>query len=240
MSISAPFIRRPIATSLLMAAIVLLGIVGYPLLPVAPLPQVEFPTIQVSVQYPGASPETMASAVATPLERQFAQIPGVSQIVSTSALGNTSIAVQFVLSRSIDAAAQDIQTAINQAGGQLPPDLPSPPLYRKVNPADPPVVIISVQSDILPIEQVDDYADTRLAQQLSQITGVGQVNITGEQKPAIRIRLDPDLVAALGLGLEDVRTVVNNATVDRPKGAFEGPRQAFAVLANDQVLAAKR
>ena len=223
-----------------MAAIVLLGIVCYPLLPVAPLPQVEFPTIQVTVTYPGASPETMASAVATPLERQFAQIPGVSQIVSTSALGNTSIAVQFVLSRSIDAAAQDIQTAINQAGGQLPTDLPQPPLYRKLNPADPPIVIIAVQSEVYPIDQVDDFADTRIAQQLSQIQGVGQVNITGEQKPSIRIRLDPDRVAALGLGLEDVRTVVNNATVDRPKGAFDGPRQAFAVLANDQLLVAKR
>ncbi|WP_431267214.1 efflux RND transporter permease subunit [Dankookia sp. P2] len=238
MTISGPFIRRPIATSLLMAAIVLLGIVCYPLLPVAPLPQVEFPTIQVTVNYPGASPETMASAVATPLERQFAQIPGVSQIVSTSALGNTSIAVQFVLNRSIDAAAQDIQTAINQAGGQLPTDLPQPPLYRKLNPADPPIVIIAVQSEVYSIDQVDDFADTRIAQQLSQIQGVGQVNITGEQKPSIRIRLDPDRVAALGLGLEDVRAVVNNATVDRPKGAFDGPRQAFAVLANDQVLRA--
>ncbi|RAI58904.1 acriflavine resistance protein B [Roseicella frigidaeris] len=223
-----------------MLAILLLGAVCYPLLPVAPLPQVEFPTIQVTVTYPGASPETMASAVATPLERQFAQIPGVSQIVSTSALGNTSIAVQFVLSRSIDAAAQDIQTAINQAGGQLPTDLPQPPLYRKLNPADPPIVIIAVQSEVYPIDRVDDYADTRIAQQLSQISGVGQVNVTGEQKPSMRIRLDPERVAALGLGLEDVRAVVNNATVDRPKGSFDGPRQAFAVLANDQVLGAKR
>jgi hydrophobe/amphiphile efflux-1 (HAE1) family protein len=238
LNISAPFIKRTIATSLLMAALLLLGIVAYPLLPVAPLPQVGFPTIQVTVQYPGASPETMASAVATPLERQFAQIPGVSQIVSTSALGNTTIGVQFILSRSIDAAAQDVQTAINQAGGQLPPDLPQPPLYRKLNPAHPPVVIISVQSDIFPIEKVDDFADTRIAQQLSQIAGVGQVNITGEQKPAIRIRLDPDRLAALDLGLEDVRTVVTNATVDRPKGSFGGPRQASAVLANDQVLKA--
>jgi hydrophobe/amphiphile efflux-1 (HAE1) family protein len=238
--ISGPFIRRPIATALLMLAVVLLGAVCYPLLPVAPLPQVEFPTIQVTVTYPGASPETMASAVATPLERQFAQIPGVSQIVSTSALGNTSIAVQFVLSRNIDAAAQDIQTAINQAGGQLPTDLPQPPLYRKLNPADSPIVIIAVQSEVYPIDKVDDYADTRIAQQLSQIQGVGQVNITGEQKPSMRIRLNPDRVAALGLDLEDVRAVVNNATVDRPKGSFDGPRQAFAVLANDQLLGAKR
>ncbi len=236
MNPSALFIRHPIGTSLLMLAFVLLGVVAYPLLPVAPLPQVEFPTIQVTVNYPGASPETMASAVATPLERQFAQIPGVTQIVSTSALGNTSIGVQFVLSRDIDAAAQDIQTAINQAGGQLPTDLPAPPLYRKLNPADPPVVIIAVQSDTAAIDQVDDFADTRIAQQLSQISGVGQVNITGEQKPSIRIRVDPDRIAALGLGLEDVRTVINNATVDRPKGSFDGPRQAYAVLANDQVL----
>ncbi len=236
MNPSGLFIRHPIGTSLLMLAFVLLGVVAYPLLPVAPLPQVEFPTIQVTVNYPGASPETMASAVATPLERQFAQIPGVTQIVSTSALGNTSIGVQFVLSRDIDAAAQDIQTAINQAGGQLPTDLPAPPLYRKLNPADPPVVIIAVQSDTAAIDQVDDFADTRIAQQLSQISGVGQVNITGEQKPSIRIRVDPDRIAALGLGLEDVRTVINNATVDRPKGSFDGPRQAYAVLANDQVL----
>ncbi len=236
MNPSALFIRHPIGTSLLMLAFVLLGVVAYPLLPVAPLPQVEFPTIQVTVNYPGASPETMASAVATPLERQFAQIPGVTQIVSTSALGNTSIGVQFVLSRDIDAAAQDIQTAINQAGGQLPTDLPAPPLYRKLNPADPPVVIIAVQSDTAAIDQVDDFADTRIAQQLSQISGVGQVNITGEQKPSIRIRVDPDRIAALGLGLEDVRTVINNATVDRPKGSIDGPRQAYAVLANDQVL----
>lgn len=240
MNISGHFIRRPIATSLLMLAFLLLGVIAYPLLPVARLPQVEFPTIQVSVQYPGASPETMASAVATPLERQFAQIPGVNQIVSTSALGNTSIAVQFILGRSIDAAAQDIQAAIQAAGGQLPADLPQPPTYRKVNPSSPPAVIIAVQSDVLPITEVDDYADTRIAQQLSQIAGVGQVSISGEQKPSIRIRLDPDRLAALGLGLEDVRAVVNNATVDRPKGSFDGPRQAFAVLANDQVLSPRQ
>ena len=238
MNISKPFIERPIATSLLMAGILFAGLVGYPLLPVAPLPQVDFPTIQVSTSLPGANPETMASAVATPLERQFAQISGVSQMTSTSGLGTTSITLQFDLDRNIDAAAQDVQAAINAAGGQLPQDLPSPPTYRKVNPADSPIMILAVQSDTLPLTAVDDAADTILAQQMSQIPGIAQVNIGGEQKPAVRVQIDPAKIAALGISLEDVRTALGAATVNAPKGSFDGPRQSFTIYANDQLLQA--
>jgi hydrophobe/amphiphile efflux-1 (HAE1) family protein len=238
MDISRPFIERPIATSLLMAGILFAGLVGYPLLPVAPLPQVDFPTIQVSAALPGANPETMASAVATPLERQFAQISGVSQMTSTSGLGTTSITLQFDLDRNIDAAAQDVQAAINAAGGQLPQDLPSPPTYRKVNPADSPIMILAVQSDTLPLTAVDDAADTILAQQMSQIPGIAQVNIGGEQKPAVRVQIDPAKIAALGISLEDVRSALGTATVNAPKGSFDGPRQSFTIYANDQLLQA--
>ncbi|HWK44155.1 MAG TPA: multidrug efflux RND transporter permease subunit [Stellaceae bacterium] len=236
MSISAPFIKRPIATSLLMAAVFLVGVVAYPLLPVAPLPQVDFPTISVSAQLPGADPQTMASSVATPLERQFSQIAGVAQLTSTSALGVASITIQFDLNRNIDGAAQDVSAAINAAGGQLPKNLPSPPTYRKVNPADSPVLLLAVQSESLPITDVDNYADTVIAQQLSQISGVAQVLITGEQKPAIRVQVDPAKLASRGLSLEDVRTALTNATVDAPKGSFDGARQSFTIFNNDQLL----
>jgi HAE1 family hydrophobic/amphiphilic exporter-1 len=238
MNLSAPFIARPIATSLLMAGILLIGIAAYPLLPVAPLPQVDFPTIQVSAQLPGASPETMASSVATPLERQFAQIPGVSQMTSTSALGSTSVTVQFDLERDIDAAAQDIQAAINAAGGQLPKNLPNPPSYRKVNPADSPILLVSVRSDVLPLTAVDDYAENILAQQISQISGVAQVTIGGQQKPAIRVQIDPAKIASLGIGLEDIASVISAATVDSPTGSIDGARRNFAIYDNDQLLAA--
>src|ERR1700753_3245169 len=196
--ISPPFIRFPIGTSLLMAGILFIGLVSYPLLPVAPLPQVDFPTIQISASLPGGSPETMAASVAQPLERQLAQIPGIAQMTSTSSLGSTSITIQFDLNRNIDGAANDIQGAINAASGQLPKNLPSPPTYRKVNPADSPIMLLSATSDSLPITAVDDYADTILAQQLSQISGVGQVVIAGEQKPAVRIQVDPAKLASLG------------------------------------------
>jgi hydrophobe/amphiphile efflux-1 (HAE1) family protein len=239
MSLSSPFIKRPIATSLLMAAVFLVGIAAYPILPVAPLPQVDFPTIQVSAQLPGADPQTMASSVATPLERQFSQISGVSQLTSTSALGVASITIQFDLNRNIDAAAQDVQAAINAAGGQLPKNLPNPPTYRKVNPADAPVLLLAVQSESLPITEVDNFADTVLAQQLSQISGVAQVLITGEQKPAIRVQVDPGKLASLGLSLEDVRTTLVAATVDAPKGSFDGPRQSYTIYNNDQLLKAE-
>jgi hydrophobe/amphiphile efflux-1 (HAE1) family protein len=238
MNVSAPFIARPIATSLVMAGILLIGAAAYPLLPVAPLPEVDFPTIQVSSQLPGASPETMASSVATPLERQFSQIPGVTQMTSTSALGSTSITVQFELSRDIDAAAQDIQAAINAAGGQLPKNLPNPPTYRKVNPADSPILIFAVRSDVLPLTAVDDYAENILGQQISQITGVAQVSVGGQQKPAIRIQVDPAKLASLGIGLEDVATVIATATVDSPMGSIDEARRNFAIYDNDQILAA--
>ncbi len=240
MSISTPFIRRPVATSLLMAALVLVGIAAYPLLPVAPLPRVDFPTISVTGTLPGASPETMASSVAQPLERQFSQISGVSQMTSVSVLGSTQVTVQFELERNIDAAAGDIQAAINAAGGQLPKDLPSPPTYRKVNPADSPILILSVQSDTLPLIEVDDWADNILSQQISQISGVSQVSIGGEQKRAVRVQVDPARLAAMGMTLEDVRNTLTNSTVNSAKGSIDGPRQALAVYDNDQLTVAKQ
>jgi HAE1 family hydrophobic/amphiphilic exporter-1 len=232
---SEPFIRRPIATSLIMIGILFVGLVAYPKLPVAPLPQVDFPTIQVSAALPGASPETMASSVAQPLERQFARIPGVAQTTSSSGLGSTTVVVQFDLDRDIDAAANDIQAAINAAAGQLPSDLPSPPTYRKVNPADSPIMILSATSDTLPLTEVDDNADTKLAQQISQIDGVGQVSIGGEQKPAVRVQLDPAKLVTKGLSLEDVRTALSVTTVNQPKGNVDGTERSFTIYANDQL-----
>jgi HAE1 family hydrophobic/amphiphilic exporter-1 len=237
-NISARFIERPVATSLLMAGIFLVGVVVFPLLPVAPLPQVDFPTIQVSASLPGASPETMASSVAQPLEFQFGQIPGVSQLTSTSVLNNTTIVVQFDLDRNIDAAAGDIQAAIDAAAGQLPKNLPTPPSYKKVNPADSPILVMSVQSDVLPTTVVDDAAETIIAQQISRVPGVGIVSIGGQQKPAIRVQVDPAKLAALGIQLEDVASVITAATVDAPKGSVNGPEHSFAIYDNDQLLKA--
>ncbi len=238
MSISSLFIRRPVATSLLMAAILLIGIAAYPLLPVAPLPRVEFPTIQVTANLPGASPETMASTVAQPLERQFSQVSGVAQMTSVSVGGSTQIVVQFDLDRNIDGAALDIQAAINNAGGQLPRNLPNPPIFRKVNPADSPILILAVQSEVLPLIEVDDYADNILSQQISQISGVSQVSIGGEQKRAIRVQVDPARMAAMNMTLEDVRQPLVTATVDAPKGTLDGTSQAFSIYANDQLTKA--
>ncbi|WGS20559.1 MULTISPECIES: multidrug efflux RND transporter permease subunit [unclassified Bradyrhizobium] len=238
-SISSPFIRYPIGTSLLMAGILFVGLVAYPLLPVAPLPQVDFPTIQVSASLPGASPETMASSVAQPLERQFAQIPGIAQMTSTSSLGSTSVTIQFDLGRRIDAAAGDVQAAINAASGQLPKNLPSPPTYRKVNPADSPIMILSATSDTLPLTTVSDRTDAQLAQQISQISGVAQVFVGGQQKPSIRIQVDPAKLVAKGLSLEDVRAQIAIATTDSPKGNIDGERHAFTIYANDQLMQAK-
>ncbi len=237
--ISAPFIKFPIATTLLMVGLLCIGLVAYPLLPVAPLPQVDFPTIQVSASLPGGSPETMASSVAQPLERQFAQIPGVAQLTSISTLGNTSVTLQFDLDRNIDGASNDVQAAINAAGGQLPKNLPTPPTYRKVNPADKPILLLSATSDTLPLTEVDDNADTKIAQQISQISGVSQVVIGGEQKPSIRIQLDPAKLVTKGLSLEDVRQVINVTTVDSPKGNIDGTQQSFTIYANDQLTASK-
>jgi HAE1 family hydrophobic/amphiphilic exporter-1 len=237
--ISAPFIRLPIATSLLMIGVLFVGIVAYPRLPVAPLPQVDFPTIQVSASLPGASPDTIASAVAQPLETQFAQIPGVSQMTSTSVGGSTAITIQFNLDRNIDAAANDVQAAINAASGQLPKNLPSPPTYRKVNPADSPILLLGATSDTLPLTEVDDNVETKLAQQISQISGVAQVLIGGQQKPAIRIQLDPAKLVAKGLSLEDVRTPLSVSTVDNPKGTIRGPKRSYTIYTDDQLTKSK-
>ena len=237
--ISAPFIRYPIGTSLLMAGILFVGLVAYPLLPVAPLPQVDFPTIQVTANLPGGSPETMASSVAQPLERQFAQIPGIAQMTSTSYLGTAAITIQFDLNRNIDGAANDVQGAINAASGQLPKNLPSPPTYRKVNPADSPILLLSATSDTLPLTTVSDAVDAQLAQQISQISGVAQVFIGGQQKPSIRIQIDPAKLVAKGLSLEDVRSQIAITTVDSPKGNIDGATRAYTIYANDQLLDSK-
>jgi HAE1 family hydrophobic/amphiphilic exporter-1 len=239
-SISSPFIRFPIGTSLLMAGILFVGLVSYPLLPVAPLPQVDFPTIQVSATLPGGSPETMAASVAQPLERQLAQIPGIAQMTSTSSLGSTAITIQFDLNRNIDGAANDIQGAINAASGQLPKNLPSPPTYRKVNPADSPIMLLSATSETVPLIRLSDAIDVQLGQQISQISGVAQVFIGGQQKPSIRVQIDPAKLVAKGLSLEDVRGQIAINTVDSPKGNIDGPKRAYTIYANDQLIDAEK
>ncbi|WP_368648717.1 efflux RND transporter permease subunit [Castellaniella ginsengisoli] len=236
MNLSEPFIRRPIGTSLLAMALFLLGLAVFPLLPVAPLPQVDFPTIQVTAKLPGGNPETMATSVAQPLEREFSTIPGLVQMSSENALGSSRITLQFALDRNIDGAALDVQTAINAASRQLPSNLPSPPTFRKVNPADFSILILSVQSDVLPVTEVNDFADNILAQQLSRVEGVGQVNIFGQPKPAVRIQVDPRKIAALGLDLESIRGVIATTTVNRPKGMIDGSHQSYTIYTNDQVL----
>jgi HAE1 family hydrophobic/amphiphilic exporter-1 len=238
-NISEPFIRHPIATSLLMAGLLFVGIIAYPNLPVAPLPQVDFPTLQVSAQLPGASPETMASAVAQPLETEFAQISGVSQMTSISTLGSTSITLQFDLNRDIDGASSDVLEAINAAGGQLPKTLPSPPTFKKVNPADAPILLLAASSASLPLTEVDDQVQTKLVQQISQIPGVAQVTVGGQQTPAIRIQLDPAKLVAKGLSLEEVRAPLSITTVDDPKGTIYSGTRAFTIYTNDQLTKAK-
>jgi hydrophobe/amphiphile efflux-1 (HAE1) family protein len=239
MNISATFIGKPIATILLMVAILLLGLIGYELLPVAALPDVDSPTIQVTAQLPGADAQTVASTVATPLERQFGEIPGLSQMTSSSALGYTEVTLQFDRSRTVDSAAQDVQAAINATAGQLPPNLLNPPIYRKTNPADTPVLLLAVTSDTLPLTKVSDYANSILAQKISQMPGVGLVSVGGEQNPAIRVQINPAVLAAEGLDLEAVRTALANATVDQPKGALYGAQQAAVLQTNDQLMTAK-
>ena len=236
MNISSGFIRRPIATSLLMVAIVSLGIIGYESLPVAALPNIDSPTIQVTAQLPGADPETVAATVATPLERQFGQIPGLSQMTSSSGTGFTQVTLQFDRSRTIDSAASDVQAAINATAGQLPASLLNPPIYRKTNPADTPILLVSLSSDTLPITTVSDYANSLLAQKLSQVPGVGLVGIGGLQSPSIRIQVNPAQLAAANLDLEQVRTALVNATVDQPKGQLYGGQQTYALQTNDQLL----
>src|SRR5690348_11856302 len=219
MNISAPFIKRPIGTSLLAAALLMAGALAFNHLPVAPLPQVEFPVISVGASLPGASPEIMASAVATPLERQFGRIAGINQMTSTSQLGSTGITLQFDLSRNIDAAARDVQAAINAARSQLPANLPGNPTYRKVNPADAPALILALTSDTLPVSRVYDLASSILAQEVAQIAGVGQVTVGGGALPAVRVELNPNVLNAYGISLETVRSVLAQANAHRPKGA---------------------
>jgi hydrophobe/amphiphile efflux-1 (HAE1) family protein len=235
MSISEPFIRRPIATSLLMLGVLVFGIGAYNLLPVAAVPNVDFPTIAVTAQYPGADPSTMASAIATPLEQQFTSIPSLSQMTSWSGVGVTSITLQFDLSRNIDAAASDVQQAINAASGLLPQDMPTPPTYRKVNPADFAVLIYAVHSDAVPPYKVDEYANNVLAERLSTEPGVGQVFVFGSMPYAARVQINPAALAAKGIGLEDVRNALVAATVNRPKGEIQGEHQAIALDTNDQL-----
>jgi multidrug efflux pump len=236
MSPSRPFILRPIATSLLMAGLLLAGIVAFRQLPVSALPEVDYPTIQVITFYPGASPEVMASAVTAPLERQFGQVPGLNQMTSTSSEGSSVITLQFALDLNIDVAEQQVQASINASGTYLPRDLPNPPIYSKTNPADTPVVTLALTSKTLPLSKVEDLADTRLAQKISQLAGVGLVSISGGQKPAVRIQANPTALSSYGLTMEDIRTAVAQANVNQAKGAFDGSRQSYSIGANDQLL----
>ena len=237
-SVSAPFIRRPIATSLLGVAVLLGGVLGYWLLPVSALPQVDFPTIQVTTQLPGANPDTTASLVTAPLERQFGQIPALTTMTSSSSYGISQITLQFELNRDIDAAAQDVQSAINAAGSTLPRNLPYPPTYSKVNPADVPVVTLALTSDTIALRQLSDIADTLLAQRLSEVTGVGHVSVEGGIRPAVRVQADLARLAAYGIGLEDLRFAIVNANVAGPKGSFDGAHHSYTIAANDQIAAA--
>jgi hydrophobe/amphiphile efflux-1 (HAE1) family protein len=238
MNISEPFIRRPVATSLLALAVLLAGVAAFWRLPVAPLPQVDFPTLQVQANLPGASPETMASSVATPLERRFGRIAGVNEITSSSTQGATSITMQFDLDRNVAGAARDVQAAINAAGGELPPNMPARPNYRRANPADAPILIIALSSETVPLGQIFDVANTVLALKISQLDGVGQVFVGGGQQPAVRVQVDPATLAGMGLGVGDVRNAIARATVDSPKGAVHGTAQAYTVDANDQLFGA--
>ena len=239
MSPSRPFILRPVATSLLMAAILLAGTVAFFQLPVSALPEVDYPTIQVVTFYPGASPDVMASAVTAPLERQFGQVPGLQQMTSTSSGGCSIIVLQFTLSLNIDVAEQEVQASINAAQSYLPPDLPTPPIYSKTNPADFPILTLALSSKTLPLPQVEDLADTRLAQKISQLPGVGLVSISGGQKPAVRVQVNPTALSAHGINLEDVRTALQQTSVNLAKGSFDGPHQDYQIDANDQLRTSK-
>src|SRR6185312_10096789 len=236
MSPSRLFILRPVATSLLTVGLLLVGIVAYRALPVSALPEVDYPTIQVMTFYPGAGPDVMASSVTAPLERQFGQVPGLSQMTSTSSTGSSLITLQFNLNEDIDIEEQQVQAAINSGGTYLPKDLPNPPIYSKVNPADAPILTLALTSDTLPLSKVEDLADTALAQKISQLPGVGLVSISGGQKPAVRIQANPTALASYGMSLEDLRTALGNQNVDQAKGVLNGPRQQFTIGANDQLL----
>src|ERR1022692_1265336 len=236
MSISRPFILRPIATSLLMTGLLLVGIVAYRQLPISALPQVDYPTIQVVTFYPGASPDETASSITAPLERQFGELPGLSQMTSSSSFGASVVTLQFTLEENIDVAEQEVQAAINSAQTYLPADLPTPPIYSKVNPADAPILTLAMTSDSMPLPQVEDLADTTFAQKISQLPGVGLVSISGGQKPAVRIMANPTALASYGMSLEQLRTVIAQVNVDQAKGQLQDNRQAYTIGANDQLF----
>ncbi|MGB6818281.1 MAG: efflux RND transporter permease subunit, partial [Pseudolabrys sp.] len=238
MSVSSPFIQRPIATSLLGVAVMLGGFLGYWWLPVSALPQVDFPTIQVTTQLPGANPDTIAALVTAPLERQFGQIPALQTMTSSSSFGISQVTLQFDLNRDIDAAAQDVQSAINAAASTLPRNLPYPPLYAKVNPADSPIITLSLTSQSIDLRALSDMADTIMTPRLSEVTGVGHVSVQGGIRPAIRIQADLSRLAAYGIALEDVRTAIVGANVAGPKGSLDGAHQSYSISANDQITAA--
>src|SRR5215467_5313344 len=238
MSPSRIFILRPVATSLLMIAVMLSGILAFQFLPLSALPEVDYPTIQVQTFYPGASPDVMTSSVTAPLEVQLGQMPGLRQMSSVSSAGASVITLQFNLSLNLDIAEQEVQAAINAAGNLLPSDLPAPPIYAKVNPADAPIVTLALTSKTLPLPQVQELADTRLAQKISQLPGIGLVSISGGQKPAVRVQADTRKLAAYGLNIDDLRTTLANANVNTPKGNFDGPTRAYTINANDQLQSA--
>ena len=238
MNPSRPFILRPVATSLLMLAILLAGVIAYRVLPISALPEVDYPTIQVVTLYPGASPDVTTSSITAPLERQFGQMPGLKQMSSTSSGGASVITLQFDLNLSLDVAEQEVQAAINASGSFLPADLPTPPIYNKVNPADTPIMTLALTSKTMPLPKIEDLADTRLATKLSQLPGVGLVSLSGGQRPAVRIQANPTALAAYGLSLDDVRTAISNANTSQAKGSFDGPTRASTIDANDQLKSA--
>src|SRR5438105_5156758 len=240
MSPSRPFVLRPVATSLLMLAILLSGVIAFQFLPLSALPEIDYPTIQVQTFYPGASPEVMTSAVTAPLERQFGQMPGLNQMTSASSAGASVITLEFALTLSLDVAEQEVQASINAAGNLLPADLPAPPIYAKVNPADAPILTLGLTSKTMPLTQVEEFVDARLAQKISQLPGVGLVSISGGQRPAVRIQANPTALASYDLSLEDVRTALAAANVDQAKGVLDGPRQSFTIGANDQLTSSKQ
>ena len=235
MNLSAPFIARPVATTLLMIAIMLSGILAFQFLPLSALPEVDYPTIQVQTFYPGASPDVMTSSVTAPLEVQLGQMPGLRQMSSVSSAGSSVITLQFGLSISLDVAEQEVQASINAAGNLLPSDLPAPPIYAKVNPADAPILTLGLTSKTMPLTQVEDFVDTRLAQKISQLPGVGLVSLSGGQRPAVRVRADIRKPAAYGLNIDDLRTTLSNANVNTPKGNFDGAMRSYTINANDQI-----
>ena len=235
MTVSGLFIRRPVTTTLVMVAILVFGVFSYRLLPVSDLPNVDFPTIQVSASLPGASPETMASAVATPLEKQFSTIAGIDSMTSTNALGSTSITIQFELSRSLDAAAQDVQAAIAKTGSQLPPELPNPPSYQKVNPADSPILYLALTSPTMRLSDIDETAQTTIAQRFSMVSGVAQVQVFGSQKYAVRAQLDPRAMASRQIGIDEVASAVRSGNVNLPTGTLQAPKNAYTITANGQL-----